>query len=1207
MTAVTTMLEEVLAVLAGALAPAPAALGGRVVDPVGLPVPGAAVRVVLPGPLMAEPLAQAITGADGTFFLVPAAALPAAYELVVEAEGVTRRMAETRPVPLALGDVRILLPLRLSASVGDGGENRANDVRRVQDRLLRLGRLTDADLAEARESVALNGPPIAPGPRTMAALAEHLASRFGRRLPVTRIEAQGPTFASLAEDGPFPLVRMGLRGPVGVLPGATGVVARNLAADVTAVQQRLNQLGFLSPAHMDAERASVSPLTEANRPRTAAAIRAFDREVAAGSLRAIAHEGLNGWLLDDPWSWGRRPVRLRGSVGEGGRNRVADVERAQDRLVELGFLAAAARDTERAAFPLVVPEGRVADGMIPATIAAIRELRALRLGETAPAAGTIDPVDATLQRINHLPRVELVGTYPAHRLEPAAAWDTWRPADIRQLQDRLHLLGFLPEYEVEKVDPFGRATGTETLPGTRAALDAVARHAGPLALRGSVGAGAANRPADVRLLQDRLHALRFLSEASHGEERVAHDAAAVDVHRLVSTFAAITTLRQRIFGLPAPHGTDAWTALPVVHPGDETHRFLIDPLFFGRVPIVLAGSVGRHGWNFPADVRAVQERLREMRLMTDAEAGAEPLVNPEQAGRVPESDIPSTLAALGRLRASLPGGTAGAGPARVEALSPAARVLDDPLGALRVPLPIAASVGAGGQNAVADVRIVQRRLYDLGFLEEDAFRDEFAAVPAEGHARLADGQIERTIAAIAAWQGLMVGGERNRVVAPRSETLLTLEWPRIPRRVDLGITGSVGPTWTAGRPNLRADVRRVQDRLFELGMMGALEYFTHRVDGAAPGAVPDAEMTSTADAIRRLQRSWAGVPLATPDGAITRGGRAQRVMEDPSFSTPTVPNANGELSWAGPPPLVNDPDLMRCMLAIEQREGGGATGEIPAVVRNASWTPASWGRAQMTAATAVNELLQGTGEHYREFYGLTTGVLRGLETRARDSGTLYDDHTAGRVGENVTEEELRALIQAGPGTDAAPSLQSTGFGPAEVARMFRAGQLRQHVLVARELGRTSTELLDRNAVIQRDGGQNIQPHAAENFAALELAGSDLNSFLRPRAIFEENEQGFSTRLLFWAPEGQVLRNLLTDDSGFKMGRFYISQLWQDTATLALTAEQRVRITAYRHHHGAGHTVAGLVPQLGDPGSVLMRDGYAGDIVARWGRIPAPAP
>ncbi|HVH13156.1 MAG TPA: hypothetical protein VM759_08895, partial [Longimicrobium sp.] len=566
MTAVTTLLDEVFAVLAGALSPAPAALGGRVVDAIGLPVGGAVVRAVVPGPFLGEPLARAVTGADGTFSLLPAAgAFPAAYELVVEAAGVTRRIAETRPLPLAMGDVRILLPLRLTGSVGDGGENRAVDVRRVQDRLLRLGRLTEADLADPREWVALDGPvvPGAPGPRTMAALADHLASRFGRRLPVTRVEAHGPTLAALADDGPAPRAALGLTRPVGLLPGVRRAVPANLAADVTAVQERLNQLGFLTLANFRAEQGSVANPTRANRPHTLDAIRTFDARMAAGSLQAIAQEGLNGRLLDDPWCWGRRPLRLSGSVGAGGRNRREDVERAQDRLVDLGLLTAAQRDGERAAFALVRPEAPIPDGMIPATIAALRTLRVQKLGEADPA-GLVDPVDTALQRLNHPPRVELSGPLPAGEGWSAAVWEAIHPAGLRQLQDRLLLIGYLtqPEHDAEKVDPYGGGVKANALNYTRRALALAAPHAGPLAVQAAVGQGAANRPPDVHLLQDRLLALRFLSPEAHARERVAP----VQEGNLGDTFRAITAVRQRVFALPAPQAGAPWSALPVIHP-----------------------------------------------------------------------------------------------------------------------------------------------------------------------------------------------------------------------------------------------------------------------------------------------------------------------------------------------------------------------------------------------------------------------------------------------------------------------------------------------------------------------------------------------------------------------------------------------------------------------------------------------------------------
>lgn|GEM_PF-3061764 len=1199
MSAVTTLVDELLAVLAGALGGAPT-VSGRVVDPVGVPVEGATVRAVAPGAYGAVDLARAVTGADGAFALEFAGPLDAAYELVVEARGTGRRWAETRRPPLALGDVTLVLPLRLTGSVGDGGDNRPHDVRRVQDRLHRLGRLTDADVAG--EPVALDGAPALPGPRTMAALAAQLASCFGRRLPVTRVLAAGPTFAALADDPPFPLTAIALPSPVGRLPGDADNIARNAPAAVITVQRRLNQLGFLSTPHLAAERVA-GVVNPAALPHTMAAIQAFDRQVAGGSLQAIASEGLNGRLLNDPYHWGTRPLRMRGSVGEGGRNLPADVLAVQDRLCETGRLTEAQRQAEREAFADVPAEGRVGDDALSSTIAAIRELRAAALGEAAPAPGIVDPVDGALRCLNHPPRVELSGIVPRHPAAPESVpWST--AADVRRLQDRLLLLGFLtPEaHAAEGVDPYSAAPVdlarlAETLP----ALEAAARHGGPLFILQAVGEGAPNRPADVRLVQDRLHALHFLATADYERDRVDPDAPVADPARLVSLFAAVTGLRRRVFGLPAPQAGRAWTALPVIHPGDETSRFLADPLFYGRAPLRLAGSVGLHGWNFPADVRAVQERLREMSMLTDAEVAAEPLVDAGLPGRVDDTRLPSTLAAIARMRESLLGEAEGAGPARIETLGPAAAALDDRLGALRATLPLGASVGTGGQNAPADVRLVQQRLRGLGFLPEAAFRLESAAVPPEGAARLGDAQIPETIRALGDLQATLLGAERGRIVEPRSETYLALEWPRIPRRVALGLTASIGPTAGAATPNHRGDVRRVQDRLFEMELMDGVEYFARRVDASVAGAVADADMAPTTDAIRGLQATLAGVPRAAPDLTVSLGGRAQRVMEDPAYSTPTAPNAACDVAWAGPPPLVADAALLRCMRAIEAEEGGDAGGEIPALVRNSSWTPASWGAAQVTAATAINRLRQAGSAAYRTFYGLDAATLATLEARAVASVALFNLATDA-VGANETEPQLRQRIAAHLAAHGAENLRTTGHGPEEVERMFRAGQLRRHVQVARDQNLPAARLLDRDTPILAAGGHDIQPHAAENIAALRMSENDVRTFINRPGIFEEHLQGFSTRSLFWTPQGQVLRNLLTDDSGFKIGRFLVRDAWQLTAGMNLQEEQRVRITAYIHNQGAGAGVANLVAQLGNPNSALMIHVYARRVVAAWANL-----
>ena len=57
-------------------------------------------------------------------------------------------------------------------------------------------------------------------------------------------------------------------------------------------------------------------------------------------------------------------------------------------------------------------------------------------------------------------------------------------------------------------------------------------------------------------------------------------------------------------------------------------------------------------------------------------------------------------------------------------------MLEDVLGAVRLPMGIAASLGSNGSNELADVALVQKRLHALGYFSDANFALESQAAPA---------------------------------------------------------------------------------------------------------------------------------------------------------------------------------------------------------------------------------------------------------------------------------------------------------------------------------------------------------------------------------------------------------------------------------------------------------------------------------------------
>ena len=1151
-----SFLAELAEALLAAIAPQQK-FNGRIVDAIGLAVPNASVRALTTGMPSGQEIAQATTGEDGRFGL--SGTYPARFRIeVVPAPGrspAKRVLWFDRAPAEALGDIVLGSSPQLTAAVGDGGVNRPVDVRRVQDALHRIGRLTDAEVAAEAVNLAA-APPWPVGPRTMAALATHLQSLFGRRLPTTCVDPANVTGVAFAQWPPFAITAIALDKAVGLLPGGNGA-AMNAAASFATVQSRLQQLGFLMRAQSVAERvdpASAGAVNVATKPQTCEAILRFDRAVVGGSLRAIVPNTANERCLNDPVLVGRQPLRVSASVGAAAVNRAADVRAVQDRLLDLGLLTAADHAAERPALiAAAAASDHIDDAALLQTIAALRSFRLGRLGEVGDATavpGRIEPVDPSLLWLERPQAVEIIETIS---LGVPRAGGVDRPRDIRLVQDRLLLLGFLTpaDYATELADPFdNQPMELDRLDNTLRALANLGAQRAPLALSAAVGADAANQRSDVRAVQDRLLGLRFLAAADHAREAVDIAAAGpVDPTTLVASFAAISALRRAVFNLPAPAAGAPWTAWPRIEPDDETHRLLIDPLLFGRTPLRLDAAVGERCANRPADVRAVQDRLLTMRLLAAPDHAAEAV---DAAAHAPIADtaLTRTLAAIRRLRVSLMGEVEPVR-TRVDVRSEALVVLDDRMGRPYVDLQLANSVGLNGANVPDDVHAVQRRLLDLGVLAVDDHEAESAAPLAAGASGLQNAQIQQTLAALDGWRLLMLGDAApGTELGAFSEALATLTWPRIPRECKMALGNSVG----RGGRNAVVDVRTVQDRLFELGLMPAIDYFRDRIPWFAGGFIGEALLGTTIAAINMAQRTIAGLALSLPDGSISAGQRVHRVLERPAYGTLTLPNPNCALASAGPArPVFADADLMKVCTAIELGEGGVSSGEIPAILRNASSTPTSWGASQVIGATAIGTLV--AHPTFAAFYGLDSATCAALNARA--TAAVNQFHAIAQLVVNaMTEAALRAQVAAYLAANAQAVRTATGLGPRDIEGMFRANQLQRHLAGAADHAAV-TALYDAHA----------QPDAAANLAWLAIPLDQAFTYHDNLLFIGEHQQGFATRSLLTSVWGQSLRNALTDDTGYKLGRYVVRDNWNATAGLGLTTAQRASLTAYLHNRG----------------------------------------
>lgn len=228
--------------------------------------------------------------------------------------------------------------VNVANGVGVGGANLPADVRQVQERLRTLGYLSATDFqAEQADTTQTAAIAETAMPHTIVAISQYMLAAFGR--PGVLIEPNQASSTFLNQQPAQALGNVNVGGDV-------GQAAQNNAADVRAVQLRLNALGYLQAAGLTAEAVAATAtgqIADTNLTQTIAAINAFNIAVAGTSLHVIRANSREQQLLNNPPRFTRGTVSITNSVGTGGQNNAADVTAVQTRLVELGFMTQATK------------------------------------------------------------------------------------------------------------------------------------------------------------------------------------------------------------------------------------------------------------------------------------------------------------------------------------------------------------------------------------------------------------------------------------------------------------------------------------------------------------------------------------------------------------------------------------------------------------------------------------------------------------------------------------------------------------------------------------------------------------------------------------------------------------------------------------------------------------------------------------------------
>ncbi len=712
---------------------------------------------------------------------------------------------------------------------------------------------------------------------------------------------------------------------------------------------------------------------------------------------------------------------------------------------------------------------------------------------------------------------------------------------------------------------------------------------GQAPINGTVGLDGNNAPGDIRAVQQRLVELGYLTPQEFVAERPAAQPvqggqapAPVDIATIPRTMNAIRRFSQAAFGRPTL----------IITPAQASLTFLNAPLPQPLGRINIAADVGRGGTNNVADVRAVQQRLRAINLLSQAHFQAELVA--ANAANVNENAIQNTIQAIARLHRDL----AGSNLWIIRRDSREEEILNNPPRFRTQALEFSNSVGQAQHNAPADVRLLQDRLLNLTYLTQAHF-DAEAIDPANpaNPAQIPDNQIQQTITALISFQ-VSRGLNGNGQLIPGSETHRMLIRPSLPtvRAGNLNATVGVGG---GGRANINqaADVRMVQDRLHELGFLSTTDFLAERADPAAGGNIGVAQLARTIDAIRNFQ----GLVVGRVDGNIDPGGMSLRILNDPTYGTLTTfnPEANNPqagIAFGG----AGGQALNRIIQAVEQAEAGNRTGEVPAALINAAGVPASFGVGQMIGGTALGVLRNPANNQLRDQYGLDMATLNTINDRATETRNRYNA-IYGLVGAGgVTEANLQALYNAYIAANGAQFHMDTGLFDQDIINMFRIAQIRRRIIAhpvphGRQPDTTVVDLADVNPAVI---ALLANTHFLASYNALGFNRSSLRAYVRRTASMGENRAGFITKAIFSHPDSQSIRNAMTDASGAAIGRTLIQQNYND-ANAVVPAGQANRDRVVAAVAAILHNRGGNAQNRFNNLAVTLADNYVVRVLGIW--------